>query len=155
MLSHEPVICHQGQVCNLISEIERHLKTQRIGERISNGLLVTITGAPDVGKSTLLNHLCQREAAIVSAGAGTTRDVLRISADVAGYPVVFQDTAGIRHGDQVGDVEKEVASARRNAKQPGNACVCVCVCVRACVCVCVCVSVCVRVCVRVCVCVAV
>eukprot|EP00056_Hartaetosiga_gracilis_P005464 m.84913 g.84913 ORF g.84913 m.84913 type:complete len:435 (-) comp12174_c1_seq1:81-1385(-) len=88
-------------------EIEGQLRASVSGERISQGLKTAITGLPDVGKSTLLNILCDRDAAIVSSGPGTTRDVLQVNADIGGYPVVLYDTAGIRHGEDVGEVEKE------------------------------------------------
>eukprot|EP00055_Hartaetosiga_balthica_P008731 m.33467 g.33467 ORF g.33467 m.33467 type:complete len:484 (+) comp6449_c0_seq4:219-1670(+) len=91
----------------LVGEISEQLKASVSGERISQGLKTAITGLPDVGKSTLLNLLCDREAAIVSSGPGTTRDVLQINADIGGFPVILYDTAGIRHGDDVGEVEKE------------------------------------------------
>jgi tRNA modification GTPase len=65
-----------------------------------------------VGKSSLLNYLCNQDRAIVSAMAGTTRDVLTVDAELGGFPVVFVDTAGIRFGETVDVVEQEV---RRSA----------------------------------------
>jgi tRNA modification GTPase len=75
------------------------------GERLREGLRVTIAGPPNVGKSTLLNRLARREAAIVSPHAGTTRDVIEIQLDLAGFPVVLRDTAGLR--DSADPVEQE------------------------------------------------
>ncbi len=63
---------------------------------------------------SLLNLFCKRDAAIVSPTPGTTRDVLSISADLGGYPVVFRDTAGIRYGNNVDPVEQEVMTTQRS-----------------------------------------
>ncbi|MGP0094842.1 MAG: tRNA uridine-5-carboxymethylaminomethyl(34) synthesis GTPase MnmE [Xanthobacteraceae bacterium] len=85
------------------------------GERLREGLLVVIAGPPNVGKSTLLNRLARREAAIVSPFAGTTRDVIEIHLDLGGYPVTVLDTAGIRTSDDL--VEQEgVRRARERAR---------------------------------------
>jgi tRNA modification GTPase len=75
------------------------------GERLREGLRVAIAGPPNVGKSTLLNRLARREAAIVSPHAGTTRDVIEVQLDLAGFPVVLRDTAGLR--DSADPVEQE------------------------------------------------
>jgi tRNA modification GTPase len=75
------------------------------GERLREGLAVAIAGAPNVGKSTLLNRLARREAAIVSPHAGTTRDVIEVHLDLAGFPVTLRDTAGLR--DAIDPVEQE------------------------------------------------
>jgi tRNA modification GTPase len=71
----------------------------RIAERIRSGFEVAIIGAPNVGKSTLLNALAGREAAITSEYAGTTRDVIEVRMDLAGLPVTLLDTAGLRETD--------------------------------------------------------
>ena len=80
----------------LQKEIIQYLDDSRRGERIRDGFSIAILGAPNAGKSTLLNFLARREAAIVSARAGTTRDVIEVHLDIAGYPVILADTAGLR-----------------------------------------------------------
>jgi tRNA modification GTPase len=80
----------------LVAEIQAHLEDGRRGERLREGLHIAIVGAPNAGKSSLLNALARREAAIVSARAGTTRDVIEVHLDLGGFPVVLADTAGLR-----------------------------------------------------------
>ena len=80
----------------LRSQISLHLDDDRRGERLRDGLYIAIVGPPNVGKSSLLNLLARRDAAIVSATAGTTRDVIEVHLDIAGYPVIVADTAGLR-----------------------------------------------------------
>ena len=81
---------------SMAATISRHLADAHRGERLRDGLSVVILGAPNVGKSSLLNRLARREAAIVSAQAGTTRDVIEVRLDLGGYPVLIADTAGLR-----------------------------------------------------------
>jgi tRNA modification GTPase len=80
----------------MLVEIEMALADARRGERLREGFSVAITGAPNAGKSTLLNALAQRDVAIVSDIPGTTRDAIEVALDLAGVPVVLIDTAGIR-----------------------------------------------------------
>lgn len=86
--------------CELASdlgeEIRSHLSDQRRGERLRNGLKLGIFGKPNVGKSSLMNYLSQREISIVSSTPGTTRDILESNIDIGGYPIILADTAGIR-----------------------------------------------------------
>jgi tRNA modification GTPase len=93
------------EIETLCEEIEGVLALPSHAERLRDGLVVAIAGPPNVGKSTLLNRLARREAAIVSPHAGTTRDVIEVHLDLHGYPVILLDTAGIRASDD--PVEQE------------------------------------------------
>ncbi|CAN8201436.1 unnamed protein product [Coccothraustes coccothraustes] len=95
----------------LLQELRGHLRDGRRGELLRGGVRAVIAGPPNVGKSSLLNLLCRRPAAIVSPTAGTTRDVLEVALDIGGYPLVLSDTAGLRQATD--PVEREgVARAR-------------------------------------------
>jgi len=87
------------------TEIERHLADGHRGERLRDGIMVAILGPPNAGKSSLLNRIARREAAITSPIAGTTRDIVEVAIDLSGYPVVVADTAGLR--DSADWVEQE------------------------------------------------
>lgn len=89
----------------LSAEIAAHLSDNRRGERLRDGFSIAVLGAPNAGKSSLINALAQRDAAIVSARAGTTRDIIEVHLDVAGYPVILADTAGLR--DTSDEIEGE------------------------------------------------
>jgi tRNA modification GTPase len=98
----------------LRDEIAAALADGGRGERLRDGLVVAIAGPTNAGKSTLLNRLARREAAIVSPYAGTTRDVIEVHLDLDGYPMTLLDTAGIRASDN--PVEQEgVRRARERA----------------------------------------
>jgi len=92
-------------VRDLEAAIRRHLADGRRGEILREGFNVVLAGPPNVGKSSLLNALARREAAIVSEEAGTTRDVIEVRLDLEGLPIVVGDTAGIR--EATGAVERE------------------------------------------------
>ena len=101
---------------NLLRDIEQALGGAHRGERLREGLVVAIAGPPNAGKSSLLNRLAQREAAIVSPYAGTTRDVIEVHLDLGGYPVTLLDTAGIRESqDPVEQEGVRRAQARADA----------------------------------------
>lgn len=89
----------------VILNIKKILDDQKVGERIREGFKIAIIGPTNAGKSSLLNHLSNRDAAIVSEIAGTTRDVIETHLNINGYPVVVSDTAGIR--DSKNEIEKK------------------------------------------------
>ena len=98
----------------LRDEIVQVLADQRRGERLREGVVVAIAGPPNVGKSSVLNRIARREAAIVSPMPGTTRDVIEVHLDLDGFPVTFLDTAGIRNSAD--PIEREgVRRARERA----------------------------------------
>lgn len=86
----------ENNVFKLCEAISAHLSGDKIGERLREGFRVVIVGPPNAGKSSLLNAVVNREAAIVSNIAGTTRDAVDVHLDLKGYPVMFTDTAGLR-----------------------------------------------------------
>ncbi len=86
-------------------EIEKILDDQKVGERIREGFKIAIIGPANAGKSSLLNHLSNRDVAIVSEIAGTTRDVIEAHLNLDGYPVIISDTAGIRESKD--EIEKK------------------------------------------------
>ncbi|MGH7115810.1 MAG: tRNA uridine-5-carboxymethylaminomethyl(34) synthesis GTPase MnmE [Stellaceae bacterium] len=100
----------------LADEIGRHLADGHRGERLRDGIAVAIIGPPNAGKSSLLNRIARREAAITSPIAGTTRDIVEVAIDLEGYPVLLADTAGLRHSDD--PVEQEgLRRARARAEE--------------------------------------
>jgi tRNA modification GTPase len=102
-------------IARLRGEIAAHLADRR-GERLREGLGIAIIGPPNAGKSSLLNLLARRDAAIVSETAGTTRDVIEVHLDLGGWPVVLADTAGLREtGDAIEQEGVRRAEARAQA----------------------------------------
>jgi tRNA modification GTPase len=89
----------------VLKNIEKILDDQKVGERIREGFKIAILGPTNAGKSSLLNHLSNRDVAIVSEIAGTTRDVIETHLNIDGYPVIVSDTAGIR--DSKNEIEKK------------------------------------------------
>lgn len=105
------------QVVRQLSDLEVELRAAVAGsgasERIREGFEVALVGAPNVGKSTLLNALAGRDAAITSAVAGTTRDVIEVRMDLEGLPVTLLDMAGLR---EPGDAVEQIGIARARAR---------------------------------------
>lgn len=105
-----------ARIDELIAAFSEHLSDGRRAERLRSGIVICITGEPNVGKSTLINRLVQEEVSIVSARAGTTRDLIEARLVLAGVPVTLVDTAGLR------DVEDEVeAEGVRRARSRAEA----------------------------------
>jgi len=95
--------------------IAAHLDDAGRGERLREGAQIAIVGPPNAGKSSLLNLLAQRDVAIVSAQAGTTRDVIEVHLDLGGWPVTLADTAGLR--ETTDEIEREgVRRAEQRAR---------------------------------------
>ena len=104
-------------VLKLGKEIETHLTESGRGRMIREGFYTTIIGPPNAGKSSLLNRLAKRDAAIVSETAGTTRDVIEVHLDLSGYAVTLADTAGLRETSddtEIKGVERALDRARNS-----------------------------------------
>jgi tRNA modification GTPase len=104
------------EITSLITHIRGLLDDNHRAERLREGIEIVILGAPNAGKSTLLNALAKREVAIVSPIAGTTRDVLEVHLDLAGYPVTLIDTAGLHELEEKGDATRIEAEGMRRAR---------------------------------------
>jgi len=100
---------------SLAEELRGQIKDSRRGERTRSGVDIAIIGAPNAGKSSILNRLARRDAAIVTAEAGTTRDIVEVHMHIAGLPVCFSDTAGLRETDNLIEAEG-VRRAKRRAR---------------------------------------
>lgn len=108
------------ELVDITNEIEKLLGDHRKGERLRDGFSIAILGPPNAGKSSLLNAIAGREAAIVSAMAGTTRDVIEVGMDLGGWPVTLADTAGLRELNDPqasGHAEIEIEGMRRTRQR--------------------------------------
>lgn len=98
----------------MASEIQRELQQASRGQKLRDGIVIAVIGAPNVGKSSLVNLLARRDVAIVTASPGTTRDVLEVPLELAGVPVLLLDTAGLRESSDA--IEQEgIRRARERA----------------------------------------
>lgn len=88
------------QIRDLVASMQTIMNDQNKGERLRDGIQLAILGAPNAGKSSLLNRLGRRDIAITSPQAGTTRDVIEVHLDIGGYPFILADTAGLREQQQ-------------------------------------------------------
>ena len=102
------------RVQDLLEAIQSHLTSSMKGSLLQMGIRTVLLGAPNAGKSSLLNILAQRPASIVSPEPGTTRDVVEVLLDIAGFPCVVGDTAGLRDGETVGGIEREGVLRAKN-----------------------------------------
>lgn len=105
----------EARIAALNAEIAQHIVGADRGEQIRSGFPIVILGAPNVGKSSILNYLAQRDVAIISEIVGTTRDVIEVQLNLGGFAVTVSDTAGIREASD--DVEAEgVRRAQQRAE---------------------------------------
>lgn len=107
-----------SQISELLDELVAALSRERAASAIRSGVKIVLAGLPNTGKSSLLNAIARRDAALVSAIPGTTRDVIEVSLDLEGMPVVLTDTAGLREGSAD---EIEMAGIARAWREVGEA----------------------------------
>jgi tRNA modification GTPase len=108
----------QKSIKEVYSDIKKILEDHKVGEKIRDGFRVSIVGEVNAGKSSLLNLLSMRNAAIVSEEKGTTRDVIEVYLNIDGYPVILADTAGIR--DSNNEIEKKGISLAINKSKESD-----------------------------------
>jgi len=108
----------QKSIKEVHSKIKKILEDQKVGEKIREGFRVSIVGEVNAGKSSLLNLLAKRDAAIVSEEKGTTRDVIEVYLNIDGYPIILADTAGIR--DSNNEIEKKGVSLAINKSKESD-----------------------------------
>ncbi|KAL4261913.1 TRAFAC class TrmE-Era-EngA-EngB-Septin-like GTPase superfamily protein [Pleurotus pulmonarius] len=113
----------QTEARNLLQTIRGHLNDSRRGEILRTGIRLAIFGPPNAGKSSLLNFLARREAAIVTPIPGTTRDVIELSLDIGGLPIIVADTAGLRKTKDL--VESIGIERTKEAVQAADVSICV------------------------------
>ncbi|KAJ2928011.1 hypothetical protein H1R20_g9083, partial [Candolleomyces eurysporus] len=113
----------KSRVQKVLDTTQGYLDDHCRGELLRSGIRLAIFAPPNAGKSSLLNFLAQREAAIVTPIPGTTRDILELSLDISGLPVVIADTAGLRKTEDV--VEKIVIQRARKAVESADISICV------------------------------
>ena len=109
---------------DLIEKISTCLEDKKAIDKINQGILISIIGKPNVGKSSLLNWLAKREVAIVSPIEGTTRDLISVDIDIDGYKTTFYDTAGTRETDDL--IEKEGVRRAKNISENSDLCIFIC-----------------------------
>ena len=108
----------QNSIKEVYTDIKKILEDYKVGEKIREGFKVSIVGEVNAGKSSLLNLLSKREAAIVSEEKGTTRDIIEVYLNIDGYPVILADTAGIR--DSKSEIEKKGISLAINKSKESD-----------------------------------
>jgi tRNA modification GTPase len=111
----------EEKITGLANSMKHHLSQNDVAEVIHRGVRVAIVGAPNAGKSSLINALARRDVAIVSDIAGTTRDIIEVKLDLKGYPFIFFDTAGIRESGDV--IEAEGIKRAKSALRDANFCI--------------------------------
>ncbi|XP_075681624.1 5-taurinomethyluridine-[tRNA] synthase subunit GTPB3, mitochondrial [Rhinoderma darwinii] len=104
-VEEDVLVAVDEEVKKLQKELEEHLRDNRRGERLRDGIQVVLTGVTNAGKSSLLNVISQKPTAIVSSIPGTTRDVVEATLNIGGYPIILSDTAGLR--DSEDPIERE------------------------------------------------